>query len=155
MCSSDLAFPVLARTVFPYSHGFCLFSVLARMISFFDPHTYSTLFRYSPRLIFDTHTDSAIFRYPPGFNDFSALTLIRPIFGIRPDSFSTLARILSFFSTCQDDIFFRSSHLFDAFSVLNLTVFRYSHGFCHFLVLARILSFFSTHTYSTHFQYSP
>ena len=151
-------FPVLAHTVFRYSHRFYLFLEFTPIFPFLGTHTDSTLFRYSPRMFLDTHTDSTIFRYShwfhpfpvlariifryphifslyrysPGFYHFSVLTLIRPFFGTRPDSFSILARILLFSSTRPDFTIFRYSHWLDLFSVLARIVFRYSHGFSFF-----------------------
>ena len=102
--------PILARIVFPYSHGFYLFLLLARILLFFGTHTDSTLFRYSPEHSLDTRTDSNFSGYSPRFYYFSVLTLIRPCSGTRPHSFSILPRILPFHATRPDSTIFRYSH---------------------------------------------
>ena len=120
----------------------------------------STIFRYSHwfdpspvpfRTIFDTRMDSNFSPYLPGFYHFLVITLIRPFFCNRRDSFSILARILPFPSTLPDSTIFRYSHSFDPFPVLVRTIFRYSHGFYPFTVLNRILLFLGTHIDSTIF----
>ena len=95
------------------------FSILARILSFpgslpdsifFDTHTDSTLFRYSSGQFFDTRMDSTFSRYSHGFYHIAVLTLIRPFFCNRRDSFSILARILSFPDSLPDSTIFRYSH---------------------------------------------
>ena len=72
------------------------FPIVSRILLFFGTHTDSTVFRYSSGQFFDSRMDSTFSRYSPGFYHISVLTLIRPFFSNRRDSFSILARILSF-----------------------------------------------------------
>ena len=111
---------------------------------FFGTDTDSTAFWYSSGEFFDNRTDSTFSRYWPGFSHFSILTHIRPISDTRRDSFSTLARILSFLGTHPDSPIFRYSHRFDPFSVLVGTVFRHSYGFYLFPVITQIWPFSGT-----------
>ena len=103
-------FSVLDGIVFPYSDGFYLFQVLAKILLFFGTHTDSTLLRYSSGQCFDTRMDSTFSRYSPGFYHISVLTLIRPFICNRRDSFSILARILSFPGSLPDSTIFGYSH---------------------------------------------
>ena len=137
------SFPLLAMTIFRYSHGFYLF-------------------RYSLGLFFDTPTDTYFFRYSPGFYHFSVLTQIRPFSGTHWDRFWIQARILSF-PVLALNVFRYSHGLYRfpilaqilPFTILAGTAFRYSHGFYLFPVLDRISPFFGTDTNSTLFWYSP
>ena len=127
-------FSVLVGKVFRHSHGFYLFPVLTRIMPFFETHTDSTIFRYSPGEFVDTRTHSTFSRYSLGFCHFSILTQIRPFFDTLRDSFSTLARILPFPGTDPDYTIFWYSQRLDLFSILGGTVFRHSHGFYLFPV---------------------
>ena len=73
--------PVIAGTVFRYSHGFYLFPVLTQILPFFCTPTDSTLFRYLRGQFFDTRTDPTFSWYSFGFYHFSVLTHIRPFSG--------------------------------------------------------------------------
>ena len=55
---SSYSFPGLARSVFQYSHGFCLILVLDRILPFFRLHTDRNLFQDSPGQFLGTRTDS-------------------------------------------------------------------------------------------------
>ena len=70
------------------------------------------------------------------------------------DSFSVLARNLSFLGTRPDSTFFRYSHGFYYFPVLIWTLFRYWHEIFLFREVARMLPFFDTRTDSTIFRCS-
>ena len=105
--------------------------------------------------IFDTRTDSTFSRYSLEFYQFSVLTLIGPFFGIQPNCFSILVRILPFPVNLPDSTIFRYSHWLDPFPVLTRKVFPYSYGFYNLPVLARILQCFGTHTDWSLFRYSP
>ena len=105
-------------------------------------------------MFFDTHTDSTIFRYSPGFYHFLVLTLIQPFSGTYPDNFSIPTRILSFpilvwilpfFGTHTDSTLFRYSTGMFFDTHMDSTFFRYSPGFYRFLVLTLIRPFSSTH----------
>ena len=100
----------------------------------------STIFRYSSGHFFDTLTDSNFFRYSSGFYNFSVLTLIQPLSGIRRDKLYILAWILSFPGT--PPVLPRIQPFFGTHT--NSSLFRYSSG-----------HFFDTRTYSTFSQYSP
>ena len=117
-------------------------------------HPDSTNFRYWFGQFFGNRTDSTFSRYSPEFYHFPVLTLILLIFGTGSESFSVIARILSFSGTCPilsfsgtdpDSIIFRYScgQFFDTSTDSYL-----------FPVLARILSFFGTNPDSTIFLYS-
>ena len=142
-CNSRYWFSIFARilpfpsilpdsTIFQYSHWFDHFPVLVRTIFWYSHGFY--LFLVLARIL-----------------SFLVLTLIRPFFCNRRDSFSILARILPFPGTLPNSTIFRYSHWFDPFPVLVRTIFRYSHGFYLFPVLARILSYFGIHIDSTIF----
>ena len=128
-------FPVHAGKVFRYAHGLYLFRVLAWILPFFDAHTDSTLFRYSPGKFFYTRTDCTFSGYSPEFYHFSMLTQIRPFSGTPRESFSILTQIRPF-------------------SVNRRESFRYAHGLYLFQVLTLILPFFDTRTDLTLFRYS-
>ena len=99
------------RDNFKYSHGFFLFPVLFRILLFFGTHIDSTLLRYSSGPFFDTRMYSNFSPYLPGFYHFLELTLIRPFFCNRRDSF---------IDTRTDSTFSRYSPGFYYFSVLTL-----------------------------------
>ena len=103
-------FLVLSRIVFPYSHEFYLFLVLARILPFSGTHTDFPVIRCSSGKYFSTRTDSTFSRYSPGFYHFQVLTLILPFFDTRPDSFSVHARNLPFPGARPDSTIFRYSH---------------------------------------------
>ena len=67
-------FPILVRTVFRYSHGFYLFSVLAQIVPISGTHTDSTLFRNSSGQFFNSGTDSTFSRNSPELYHFPVLT---------------------------------------------------------------------------------
>ena len=114
---------VLVRTVFGYSYGLYLFTILTRILPFFGTLIDSSLFRYSWEQFLDSRTDSTFSRYTPGFYHFSVLLQIRPFSDTRGDNFWILARIPSFPRTGPDSIIFRYSHRFDPFPVLVGKVF--------------------------------
>ena len=159
------------RTVFRYSHGFYLFSVLARILSFSDIDTDSTIFRYLFAQFFGTHTDSTFSQNSPGYYHFSVLTLILPFFRChlvrflviaRILHFPGVARILSFFGTDPDFTIIRYSCRQFFGTRTDSTFPRYSPGFYQFSVMTLILPFFvtrlhsfSVHTDSAFSRYSP
>ena len=116
-------FLVHPGTLFRHSYEFYLFPALTPILPFFGTHTDSTVFRYSPGRFFDTRTDSTFSWYIPELCHFLVLTLIRPFFDTRRDSFLTLVRILPFPGIDQDNAIFRYSHIFDPFLVLPGTLF--------------------------------
>ena len=116
-----------------------------------------------PGQFFDTRTDSTFSRYSPGFYYFSVLTLFRPFFCNRRDSFSIVAQILPlllthpdlpFFGTHTDSTFSRYSHGFYYFSVLTLIRPFFCNRQDNFSIFTRILRFLGTLPDSTIFRYS-
>ena len=81
-------------------------------------------------------------------------TQIVPSSDTRPDTFSELARFLTFPGTRPDSTIFWYSHRLYPLPILVRILFRYSHGFYLSPVLARIMPFFGTHAYCTLFPYS-
>ena len=132
-------FPVLARilpflgthtdcTLFRYSsqqffgtHNDCtLFRYSFRQ--FLVTRTHSNFFRYLPAFYHfwvltqivpssDTRTDSTFSRYSPGFYNFWVLRQIVPSSDTRPDTFSVLARKLTFLGSRPDSIIFGYSQI--------------------------------------------
>ena len=142
------------QTVFRYSHGFYLFPVLARILSFSDIDTDSTIFRYSFAQFFGTHTDSTFSQ---------KLARILSFFGTDPDSTIFQYSFGQFFGTHTDSTFSRYSPGFYQFSVMTLILpFFRSHSdrfsiiarILPFPGLARILSFFGTDPDFTIIRYS-
>ena len=138
----------IVRTVFRYSDGFYLISVLARNVPFFGTHTNCTPFR-------------TLFRYSYGFYLFQVLARILPFLGTHTDCIVIRYSSGHFFSTRTDSnfpgtrsnstIFGYSHRLYHLLNIVR-TVFRYSDGFYLIPVLARILPFFGTHTNHTPFR---
>ena len=112
-------YSILGGTNFRHSHGFYLFPLVTPIMPFFGTHTDSAIFGYLWGLFVYTRTDSIFSSYSSRFSHF------------------------------------RYSQRFNLFSVLVGIVFRHLHGFYLFSVLTRITPFFRTHTDSTIFGYSP
>ena len=98
--------------------------------------------------------DSTFSRYSPGFYYFWVSTQIVPYSDTRPDTFSVLARFLTFPGTRPISTIFGYSHRLYPLPILVRILFRYSHGFYLFPVIARILLFLGEHTDCTLFRYS-
>ena len=81
-------------------------------------------------------------------------TQIVPSSDTRPDTFSVLARFLTFPGTRPDSTIFGYAKRLYPLPILVRTLFRYSQGFYLFPVLVQILLFLGEHTDCTLFRYS-